>query len=226
MSEVAGFDDTKKGLTMGGARYSFTEHSNIGAITQYAWNLWNTVYAEANFRRKLGDQVGILLSGQYTDQRSTGDELDGDFDTYVFGGKAALSYRGAILSLAFSSVDTGSDIRNPFGGYPGYLSLMIEDFDRAGEDAWLVGLSYNFSSLGMEGLSAFANFAQGDTPNTGTAASPDQEEFDLTVDYRFKKGLLKGLWLRFRCAFLDQHGLDAQDVQNYRFILNYEIPVL
>ena len=82
-----------------------------------------------------------------------GRTLDGEFDTYVFGGNAAASYQGAILSLAFSTTGSGSDIRSPYGSYPGYISLMLRDFNRADEDAWLVGLSYNLKFLGLDGLS-------------------------------------------------------------------------
>ncbi len=226
ISEVAGFSGTDRGLSLAGARHSISKDINIGAITLYAWDLWNTVYAEGNNVWELSDQVAIRLSGQFTAQQSVGEELDGDFSTHVFGGKAALSYRGVILNFAFSSTGNDSDIRSPFGGYPGYLSLIEKDFDRAGEDAWLLGVSYDFSFLGIDGLSAFANYARGDTPDSGKIASPDQEEFDLTVDYHFKKGPLKGFWLRFRSAHVNQDGPGGQDIDNFRIILNYDVPIL
>jgi len=226
ISEVAGYKNTEKGLTMGGARYKFSQGNDIGAISQYAWDLWNTVYAETNTTWEPTEQTDIRLSLQYTDQRSVGDELDGDFDTYVFGGEVNVSNRGAILTLAFSSTDSDSKIRNPFGGYPGYLSLMVKDFYRADEDAWLVGLSYDFSHLGLDGLSSFFNYANGDTPDSGAAASPDQDEFDITVDYRFKKDFLKGMWLRLRYAYVDQDGPEGIDVTDFRVIVNYELPIL
>ena len=226
ISEVAGFSGTDRGLSLAGAHHSISKDINIGAITLYAWDLWNTVYAEGNSVWELSDQVAIRLSGQFTAQQSVGEELDGDFSTHVFGGKAALSYRGIILNFAFSSTGNDSDIRSPFGGYPGYLSLIEKDFDRAGEDAWLLGISYDFSFLGIEGLSAFANYARGDTQDSGKIASPDQEEFDLTVDYHFKKGPLKGFWLRFRSAYVNQDGPGGQDIDNFRIILNYDVPIL
>jgi hypothetical protein len=226
MSEVAGYPGTDKGLSLGGARYSFTENINAGAINFYAWDLYNTIYAEANGTWELRDGLAMLLSVQYTDQRSVGDELDGDFHTSVFGGKGAISYKGGILNLAFSSTGSDTGIRSPFGGYPGYLSLMEKDFNRADEDAWLVGVSYDFGFVGLPGLSFFANYASGSTPDSGVNRSPDQEEFDLTLDYRFQKGPLKGLWLRFRGAFVDQEGPGAQDIDHFRIILNYDIPVL
>ena len=61
---------------------------------------------------------------------------------------------------------------------------------------------------------------------SGTVSSPDQDELDLTVDFRFKKGLLNGFWLRLRGAYLDQKGPEARDVTNIRVILNYDISIL
>ena len=47
------------------------------------------------------------------------------------------------------------------------------------------------------------------TPNSGSAASPNQDELDITLDYGPKQGLLKGLWLRARAGWLDQYGAGA-----------------
>ena len=226
MSEIVGYEDTCEGLTAAGARYTFSRGSEIGALNFYSWDLWNTFYAEAAGAWETTANTEIRLSFQHTDQRSVGDELDGEFDTYVFGGKMAASYQGAILSLAFSTTGSGSKIRNPYGSYPGYLSLMLRDFDRADEDAWLVGLSYNFKFLGRDGFSFFANYARGNTPEYGENASPDQQEIDLTVDYQFKRRFLKGFWLRLRGAYLDQDGPEGNDVKEFRAIINYELPVL
>jgi len=228
MSEAAGFDGTDEPMTMAGARYTFRNGVSIGAINQYAHEYMNTFYAEATSVWKFTDEAVVKLAGQYTDQRSVGDEFGGDFDTSVYGVKAALSYRNATFTLTHTSTDEDSRISSPFGGYPGYLSIIIKDFNRADEDAWLLGFSYDFSRVGIPGLSSFVNYARGDTPDSGKNASPDQEELDVTVDYRFKNGPLKGLWLRGRAAFVDQDDdvSGAVDLQDYRFIVNYELPIL
>jgi len=77
---------------------------------------------------------------------------------------------------------------------------------------------------GLPGLSVFANYASGDTPDTGAGASPDQDEPDFTIDYRFG-GKLENLWLRARAAHVDQDGAGAVDQDDYRFIVNYTIPL-
>ena len=63
-----------------------------------------------------------------------------------------------------------------------------------GERGWLVSadLASDQASPAYEALlgdftgelSMFANIVSGDTPDTGPNASPDQAEYDLTVDYR------------------------------------------
>ena len=135
--------------------------------------------------------------------------------------------RFAALILAVSTTSSGADIRSPFGTYPGYVSLIDRDFNRAGEDAWLIGLAYDFGRLGVTGLSAFCNFAQctgARDPATGEPRS-NEREFDLTVDYRVaRKGWLDGLWLRLRGALAQDGGRTTE--KEIRLILNYEFPLL
>jgi hypothetical protein len=104
---------------------------------------------------------------------------------------------------------------------------MQSDFDRAGEDAWLIGISYDFSHLGVEGLSAFAKLAVGHDARdqNSTERFSDQREFDLTVDYRFQKGWLRGLWLRARGSIRSVEGT-ARNGTQIRIIAHYEIPIL
>jgi len=225
MSEAAGADNTDKGLSMLGALYAPNKTINIGAINHHAHDVMNIFYAEGHAAWEASENTALRITGQYTDQRSTGDELIGDFETGMAGIKLDASYKNAILTLARTTVDNDANVRIPFGGYPGFASVIVQDFNRAGEDAWLIGLSYKFSRFGLDGLSAFSNFVDSDTPDNGSAASPDQQELDFTVDYRFSGELLEGLWIRARAAFVDQNGSDADDINDYRIIVNYSIPL-
>ena len=149
LSEAAGAEGTDNGLSMAGVRFAFAEEANIGAINQYSWDVFNTFFAEANGAWKVIGNAAVRLSGQFTDQRSIGDELVGSFDTYNVSLKSAASARGAVLTLAYSHTDDNAGIRSPYGGYPGYLSFMVKDFNRADEDAWLraTELRSNISSI-------------------------------------------------------------------------------
>jgi hypothetical protein len=229
MSEAAGVESSEeRGLSVLGAIYQPREGVSIGVIDHYAWDVMNILYTEAEYTRKLTDEIGLKLSGQLTHQRSIGEELLGDsFDTYVWGGRAALSRRDAILTVAFSSTSDDAEIQHPFGSYPGYVSLMRSDFNRAGELAWLVGASYHFKRIGIPGLSAFANFARGTNARDGSSGDslPNRQEIDVTIDYHLPAGRLEGLWLRLRYAYLDEDG-DADPAHDLRLMLNYQIPIL
>jgi hypothetical protein len=225
MAEAAGANDANDGMSLAGGRYHFTEHGDIGAINYQAWDVMNTLYVEGNSARQISTDFAVRLSGQYTRQKSIGDELTGAFDADVYGVQLGLSYKDGILTVAHTSTSSDSGIRSPWGGYPGYASVIIQDFNRAGEDAWLLGLSWNAKRLGLDGLTVFTNYVTGDTPDSGSAASPDQQEFDLTTDYYFQGGAVDGLWLRARAAFLNQEGPGAVDQQDFRVILNYTLPL-
>ena len=229
MSKVAGVDGSSKGMTVAGARIQPTERFSIGVVDYNVEDTINIAYAASQLTVPLSDKLSFLLGGQFTYQTSVGDDLltGSSFDTWVTGARVAASYRNAILTVAFSTTDDEQRIRSPFGSYPGYLSLMQRNFNRAGEDAWLVGLSYHFDRLGLAGLSAFTSYTEGyDARDDDTGASlPDQREFDFTLDYRLGKGRLDGLWIRVRLSVLDVEGR-GRTSNDGRIILNYDLPLL
>jgi len=202
------------------------EYSNFGAINYYSFNVINIFYTEANYLININKDIPLKLSAQFTDQQSIGDESIGNFDTRTGGVKASISYRGVVLTAAGTITDSENGISSPYGGRPSYLSIIVKDFDRADENAWLLGLAYDFSFIGINGLSAYTNYAQGYTPDSGNIASPDQSEWDITIDYRPEIPILEGLSLRYRRAKINQHGTGAIDLVDNRFIINWEIPLL
>jgi hypothetical protein len=226
MAEEAGAEGSNDGVSVIGALYKFSPSASLGAINEYGRNTFNTFYAEATGPWNLTQQVEMRLSGQYTNQSSLGEELAGRFSTTHLGIKADLSYAGAVMTLAHTRTGDDHGIRNPWGGSPSYASLIVKDFDRASEKAWRLGLSYDFAGIGWNGMSGFVNYANGDTRDSGPNASPDQQELDFTIDFKPPAGVLQGLWLRARAAFVDEQGADAQDLADYRLILNYEFPLL
>lgn len=224
IAEAAGAKDKKRSLSMAGIGYQLSDNSSIGAINYYAWDTINIMYSELNFTHEWNDDIATRISGQFTHQKSVGDELIGKFDTNHYGVRLRTSYKNAILTLASTNTGSGSRIRSPFGGRPSYLSLMRQDFDRANEFGYLVGLSYNFSRIGLPELSAFTNFAWGNNAEDPVTNEnlPDETEYNFTLDFRPKSGALNGFWLRSRYAYVDFEG--GKDTQDTRVILNYELP--
>jgi hypothetical protein len=231
MSEAAGVPGASgQGMAFGGALVQFAERTFAGVINYFVKDTLNIAYTEADHLYVVNDDLAVRFRLQGTHQASVGtDRLTGEsFDTWVVGGSIAGSYSGFILAVKFSTTDTGAPIRSPFGNYPGYLSLMQKDFNRPGEDAWGIGMSYNFDRLGLRGFSAFTNYAEGyGARDADTKQSlPVNREFDITFDYRPQlHRLAQGLWLRVRASLIDAEG-ESDLGTDVRIILNYTIPIL
>ncbi len=223
MSEAAGAPGSDEGLGLLAAQYVFNDGSLFGATYQEAFEVSQTLFVKAEKSFQLTPDVSIRGYAQYTDQRSTGDALIGEFATHLTSLKAELFTANASFRLAHSRAGCCKGLQSPFGGPPNYLSIIVDNFDRAGEDAWMIGMSYDFASLGVPGFSAFSNISNGDTPDSGPNASPDETEYDLTVDYKFRQEtVLEGLSLRVRGAWIDQdEDLGGNDFFDFRIIANY-----
>ena len=226
MTEAAGIEGSDGAVTTAAGRYTFSNNTNLALFNHYGHDFMNILYTEVNSRARPLLGLGLQLSAQYTRQDSIGDELGGDFDTHSWGAKLGISYSSLLLNIAHTSTSRDAGIQSHWGGKPSYLSLMLRDFDRAGENAWLVRLSSDFRYFGEHGFSGFISYARGDTPDHGSSASPDQSEFDITLDYKPIAEKFKGLWFRLRGGLVNQDGNGGEDLKDIRFIVNYDFPVL
>jgi hypothetical protein len=228
MSEQAGAPQGReRGMGTAGIRFTPTKDISFGAINYYVPDTFNTFYTEGNYTWPLTEKLGLKLQGQFTEQDSVGgDHLIGKFNTRVGGAQAALSYNNTILRTAFSVTASTGDIQNPYGTYPGYLSLMEQFFNRAGEKAWLLGFSYDFKDY-VRGLSTTFNFARGvDAVDPATKSGvPNENEWDITFDYRIEEGPLRGIWVRLRNAYV-KFNSGGGNSNNVRLIINYPLPFL
>src|SRR5215470_2310311 len=228
MSEQAGAPPGReRGMITAGVRFTPLKALSFGAINYYVPDTWNIFYTEANYAWSLTDTLGLKLQGQFTEQDSVGgDNLIGIFRTRVGGAQASLSYDNIIFRTAFSITAKGQNINSPYGTYPGYLSLIQKDFNRAGEKAWLLGVSYDLKNY-VKGLRVTLNFARGTDAVDPTTRSglPNETEYDITIDYRIEKGPLRGMWVRFRNGYVDfSNGGGSSN--NVRLIINYPLSLL
>lgn len=228
MASAAGVENNNDGLWFGAARYFFTPELSLGAAEFYIRDIYNIVYSESAWRKKINDHWSNALLVQFADQRTIGDDLTNNGNSYstgFWGFKNSLTYKNITLKTVYTHNDTGGVINSPFGSYAGYNAGIFEDFDRAGEKAWQVGLAYNFARFGLPGLGLSSGYIHGfDAIDPDTKQDiPNNQETDVTIDYKFLDGTLKGLWLRGRAALVET---DTEGTtQDFRVIVNYEIPL-
>jgi hypothetical protein len=225
MSEAAGAK-VERGTAMAGARFSYGL-SSIGAIEYYTPDILNIFYMDAKHVWKATEDLGFYLGAQFSHQQSAGDNLltGNTFYAHQVGLLGEIGYRNGILSFAYTKDGDGADLRNPWSSFPGYTSVQIRDFNRAGEQAFMVKGSYDWKRF-VPGLTTFALYTIGDgriNPSTGQGLR-DEREVDADIQYRFTGGFWDGFWLRLRFANLWEEG--GRTVQQVRVILNVPISFL
>jgi hypothetical protein len=225
MGEQAGVLGSDTGLWYGSVHWEPNDCWELYAGDFYTEDIHNTLFLQAKHFRDLGRCAELQMGAQLTDQRSIGDEELGSFETWNVGlGARVIWDWGLTVGTAFHATGEDANIRSPYGTWPGYLSLIETDFDRANEKALGIGVKYDFGKSrtfcapGLLVVLAYAHGWDRVTPGTGTPL-PDTDELDFDVTWDVPR--VKGLQLRFRNAYVDTDG--AQTGYQFRVILNWDI---
>jgi len=218
---------------------------NAKISNDYAWDLYNTLYAEAGAKWNclLSDSVKPFFSVQAIKQNSVGSEYmkklatsnNGEIDSLYYAAKFGAKYAGLTAYLAYSETsdnDASDKVNNPyknaivsqFGGMPAYTQGMVTRHQfLAGTKTTKVAASYNFKDMGAD-VSATAYYASFDMDeNSGYGVSRTATEPGFDIKYNPK--MVKNLNLRLRGNFPRNfaEGTSGNDTgwNEYRFIANY-----
>jgi hypothetical protein len=225
MSRQAGARGDDEGLILSALTLTPVKDLSIYVGNYYAREVFNTAFGKAEYTYTISQDLKLQFGVQGTDQRSVGNARVGDFTTWNVGAGARIVWRG--LSVGTGGHVTGDDasIASPWGTWPGYMSLLVTDFDRANEKAFGVGVRYDFGTgtllpFRIPGLTVYTIYGQGNDridPVT-RAGQPTTREYDLDIIYNVRA--IKGLSLRFRNGYVDRGKSDT--VKDFRLIVNYE----
>jgi len=212
-----------RGVYTLGANYT-RDRLSAGAIYYHSNDIISIFYTEAKYAFPLGDTAKLNLALQYSDQDSAGDNLlrGDEFSARQWGGKLELGYKGALFTTGYTRASGGTNMQNPWSGYPGYTSVQVEDFNRNGEGAWLLRAAYNVQSV--KGLSFYALYVDGSDPDAPTDYAKD--EYNLNAQWTAAEGPLKGLMMRVRYAHVSQKGPQTSDLDDLRLLVYYDPPGL
>lgn len=210
-----------RGVFLAGANFERRTLS-IGAINYYSDDIINIFYTEGKYAFAPAEGYKLKLAAQVSDQRSTGETLltGQSFSTRQWGIRGDLGVGPATFTLGYTDTGGGADMRNPWGGHPGYTSSQVQDFYRAGESAVLLKAAYDFSPHGLPGLTGYALWVHG----SGVGAPRfNEDEYDFNLQWTPpKSGDLRGLSFRMRYARINQRGGGDPAINDFRFIVNYD----
>ena len=98
---------------------------------------------------------------------------------------------------------------------------MLEDFDRAGEESVGIKVSYSFGRWNVPDLSMSIKYVDGRNAQDQNGMDlEDDQEFDITLDYKPETNVLKGLWVRLKYAETERGDRTRRD---FRAIVNYPL---
>jgi hypothetical protein len=223
LSDVAGVNNKERGVSIAGIGWQLSPEWHLGGVIEYGWDLFNTSYAEIGWDRRNDDGWRVSAGLQFSDQRSVGDELLGDYDASAWGLQANVGRGDINLKATASSYDDSATIGRPFGGTPNFSAMVIEKFDDAGQESVGLHLTAKLAGIGLPSWSGKIAAVHGwdaVDPSTGESL-PDQTEYDLGVDYKPATGFLSGLWFRLQYVYID---FDDGYRHSSRLIVNYPIP--
>jgi outer membrane OprD family porin len=228
MSRQAGAPDDDEGLILAALTLRPIKDLLIYAGNYYAGAVFNTAFIKTEYTLAISQDLKLQFGLQFTDQWAVGDERLGDFTTWNVGAGARLVWKGLSVGVATHFTGDEASIRSPWGTWPGYLSLLVTDFDRANEKAFGAAVKYDFGGallpFQIPGLSVQILYAQG-TDRIDPATSnglPTTREGDLDIIYNLPN--VKGLSMRFRNGYVDRGNSDV--VMDFRLIVNYALDLL
>ncbi len=232
VAQVAGAPDgINEPLLLVSLRTSPIPSLNLAASYYRLKDLLQSTYTEALWQQRLSKVSRFTFGGQWMHQQSDGaHRLTGDdFQTQSVGIRAALTVGAYTLSAHRMQTDAAAAYRTPFGSWAGYASRIITNFNRAGESVSGLDLGIDFTTYGIEGLTLHSSATIGTEAIQANSRLPlpDQQEYDMTVDYRFQQAYwpswLNPLHLRARIGRLEQQLADAHNnTMEYHLIMNYE----
>lgn len=225
--------DENSYMYLGGLEFSPIEDLKARTSLYVVPNLLASSYSDAVWTHGLTDETKLRLSGQFMIQSGIGDELldaeVGEVDAWMAGIKGDFIFGGLTLTAGYTVNGEDNGWQAPYGSWPGYTGMIVEDFNRAEEQAVLVGATFDFASVGAEGL-VFTALAAFDL-HVGDGQQ-EQQEYDFTADYRFTSlsesaewDWLSPLWVRARYALVEKDEAPGKSDQrdDFRIIVNYEL---
>jgi len=207
----------------------------------YAWDLYNTLYADAsvNWNCLLNEEIKPFFALQVIKQNSVGDDYmkysalggDGEVDSLYWAAKVGAKHAGFSAYLAYSQTtendaadaDYKNAILSQFGGMPAFTQGMVTRHQfLAGTKATKAAAAYSFKKQGINLSTAayYASFDMDENSGYGVARTAYEPGFDI----KYYPAALKNLQLRFRGNFPRKFAEGASGNtgwDEYRLIANY-----
>jgi hypothetical protein len=200
-----------KGLT---GRYYAAELDDI-----YRQHFFGILASQPVGSGTLAADVRLMLS------KDTGAANAGEIDNRAFSSMVSYAINGHKLGLGYQDMSGDTGYAYIDGSDPFLVNFVqINDFANADESSWQARYDYDFSKMGVPGLSFMGRYVRGDDAQVaGSTQSGGEWERDLEIKYVVQNGPLKDVYVRLRNASF--HSDFARDADENRVIVGYTLPI-
>ncbi|AXO87113.1 porin [Pseudomonas parafulva] len=237
-------DQRSKHLSWAGAAWSGLPNITANLYAAELKDIWNQYYADFDYTYVVNDGLSLNPGVHVYHTQDTGQAKLGKIDNNTYSLHFTVAAGHHSVTTAYQRVNGNTPFDYINLGDSIYLdnSRMYSDFNGPGERSWKLQYGYDFSGLGIAGLSTSLSYSRGKLDLT--RADPDSAgygqwysaegkdarhwERDLDVKYVFQEGQFKDLSLLLRYAsHRGSRGYSAVDNDNdeIRLIVDYPLAV-
>lgn len=153
-----------------------------------------------------------------------GQSLAGDIDNEAWQGLVSYAQDGHKLTASLQKMHGPNAFPYVNGTNPNLVNFVqINDFAEAGQRSAQLRYDYDFTNLGVPGLTFMSRYVKGDKGETVTGVEAAEWERNTELMYVLQSGALKNLGIRWRNA--SYRSSYARDADENRLIVSYSLPI-
>jgi len=203
-----------------GGDYAFNDKRTSVSLCQ---GQLQDIYAQAFVGLKHSQPAGAWILGAnlgYYDAREDGDRRLGNIDNQAFFSLLSAKRGGHTFYVGYQAMYGDSAFPRVFANItPLGNEVPTYEFAYTDERSWQVRHDYDFTALGIPGLTTTVRYISGNNVTTGAGFEGKDRERDLDIGYAVQSGVLSGLGIRLRNVMARSNY--RSDVDENRLILSY-----
>jgi hypothetical protein len=165
---------------------------------------------------KLGVDLRMALSDDQGQARG------GNIDNTSLNGLLSYSLSGHKFSAAYQHMSGDTAFPYVDGSDPYLVNFVqINDFAGAQEHSWQARYDYDFTALGLPGLSFMSRYISGDNVALANGSTGKEWERNSEIKYVVQSGALKNVAVRLRNATYRSNF--ARDADEVRLLVSYSV---
>ncbi len=219
VSETLGADQNIDGIYYASATYDGIKNLSLSLWYYHYSDIATVVYAEAGYSYAFSKDTTFTLGLQYDSSQETGEALLGSQDSETYGVSVEVGFSDlGVTVLAAYNQDNGETGATglSLGGGSFFTSMEDQTLDALGTagSAWIIGVGYNFETIGIEGLcfgAAYGSFEAED------ASIYQSREIDAILEYNLNDELT----VTAAFASVNSKTTGMEDYDQFRLIASY-----